>query len=153
MSHMFSIKMQEKQNNFIPPPSLPIRQLHLLCQCQRGNIINSKTTTQLLQTKIYFVNPILYFRTNVVCSQQGLQWGSGILCSGLGSASRARGNERIGTIQSQTIILLFNNCQCKVLPIEKSNSRTFLKQSERPVDALAENGKLLAHWQLGIKRC
>ena len=46
--------MQEKQNNFIPPPSLPIRQLHLLCQCQRGNIINSPTTTQLLQTKIYF---------------------------------------------------------------------------------------------------
>ena len=35
-------------------PSLPIRQLHLLCQCQRGNIINSPTTTQLLQTKIDF---------------------------------------------------------------------------------------------------
>ena len=43
-----------KTKQLYPSPSLPTRQLHLLCQCQRGNIINSPTTTQLLQTKIYF---------------------------------------------------------------------------------------------------
>ena len=63
---MLSIKMQEKQNNYIPP--------YPLGNCIFFVNVNVATSSIARQQHNYskqrytFVNPILYFRTNVVCS-------------------------------------------------------------------------------------